>query len=196
MDLEDYEEGKRKRVKDFKDLIRAMLFDTKDQDYEKIRPGTTYYSGATQYYPNGAVMTYCNIFVYLFLQRLGIIIDVLLGVDWRNNKPSVYYTPISLFLKMMVSHDIADEVDFIKAQNFAKFGCPVVVIVPEKIGPDGRIIDAGHIALVYPQDEIQKNEIDVMICGAGSRAVWGLKSCYDTFLKFGYKPRYFHIRGK
>lgn len=192
--LEDMESGKEKRVKKFKDLIKEMLYNTKDPDYDKIRPGTDYYSGKTEYYPNGAVMTYCNIFVYLFLQRLKINIDNLLGIDFRSNKPSVYYTPISLFLKMMLSHDIATECDFIQAQNLAKQGCPVVAIVPEKYNKNGYLLDAGHIALVYPQDEIQKIESDVMIAGAGSRAVWGLKSCHDVFLKYGYIPRYFTIR--
>ncbi len=193
--LENMKDGKIKRVKKFKDLAKSMLFDASDVDYEKIKPGTSYYNGHPDYYPNCALMTYCNVFCYLFLQRLGINIDVLLGINWKNQKPSPYYTPIGLFVKECESHDIAQEVDYKYAQGFANQGGPVVICVPEKYGTDGKIIDPGHMALVYPQDNIEQDEINVMVCGAGSRAVWGLKSMYDAFLRYGYKPRYFYIKG-
>lgn len=192
--IDDSKKEKKQRVKKFKDLVKEMLFNTSDEDYNKIRPGTDYYTGKTEYYPNGAVMTYCNIFVYLFLQRLGISIDMLLGIDYRTKRASVYYTPISLFLKMLLTHDNCEECDFIQAQNYANQGLPVVVIVPETLSQKGYPLDAGHIALIYPQDEVEKIESDVMIAGAGSRTVWGLKSCHDVFLKYGYIPRYFRIR--
>lgn len=195
--LEDMKEGKKERVKKFKDLIKTMLFNLQDHDYDKIRPGTSYYNGHPDYYPNGAPMTYCNVFVYLFLIRLSYVIDSLLGIDGRTGKPSPYYTPISLFVrKCLENTKLVQEVDFKYAQNFAAQGCCVVAAVAETYNKTGQLLDAGHMALVYPQDETEKDENNVMIAGAGSRAVWGLKSCHDAFLKYGYKPRYFLILDK
>jgi hypothetical protein len=195
--LGDMKEGKKIRVKKFKDLIRSMLFDLQDHDYEKIKPGTSYYNGKPSYYKNGAPMTYCNVFCYLFSARFGKDISPLLGINPRSKKPSPFYTPINYFLKNCVNQDtckrISQEINFKEAQNFAKFGGLVFVIAEEKFDSVGDLIDPGHMALVYPQDEIEENESDIMIAGAGSAAVWGLRTNYDAFLKYGYNPRYFLI---
>ena len=195
--LKDMDDKKKERIKEFKDLVKTMLFNLQDKDYEKIRIGTSYYNGKPDYYPNGAPMTYCNVFVYLFAQRLLYVIDSLLGIDGRVNRPSPYYTPISLFLNKCENQDISgrivEEVNFLYAQEFASRGGLVIALAPEKYNKTGQLLDAGHMALVYPQDTIENDENNIMIAGAGSRAVWGLKSNYDAFIKYGYHVRYFHI---
>lgn len=194
-----YEENKEKRIKNFRDIIRDSLFNKDSNIFKNVQPGqamAAWPEGPTTY-PNGAPMTYCNVWTYLVLFALGFKLKGLCSTDPWENKPSAFFTSINNFIKNAEIQDkslgTAREVDFLQAQNFAALGVPVVIVQPEKPNINPKLTDWGHMGLVYIPEKIEYYEKDILIANAGSRAVYGITTCQKSFLAYGYKPRYFHI---
>lgn len=195
--LTEYRTDMKNRVKTLKETANSILFNPKDPDFQKVQVGTSFYNGHPDKYPNGAEMTYCNIFVYLLLIRLGKMISGLLGINPKNGERSPYYTPINLFIQNCIAiqklYGKVKELTWQEGVNIARFGGVVMVCQPEVLNANPMKSDFGHMAVIYPDDEIPEAEKDILVIGAGSRIIFGISTMKKAFLDYGYKPRYFHI---
>lgn len=176
--LDHYKQGISERVKSFKMVCNDELKNP------KVQPGSPTWNGTTTY-PNGKPITWCNLFVYNVLERLGISMMNYYAKNKYTGVPDKDWTDINSFFVHLKTYGTA--VDFKYAQNFAKYGVPIVVIQPAQ----GQ--DVGHVGLVYPDDTIQNDKNDVAIVNAGSKEIMGIHSAYDCFYKWGYNPSYFHL---
>lgn len=176
--LESYKAGTLERIKVFKTVCNDEL---KNPAWQ---PGSPDGNGRRTY-PNGSPMTFCNMFVYTVLLRLGYNMDNYFTINPYTSRPDKYWTAINTFYDACVKY--GNEVTPLQAQNFAKYGVPIVVI------QRAQGADVGHIGFVYPDDKIQADKNDIAIVNAGSKDVMGVHSAYDCFYKWGYDPHYFHI---
>ena len=182
--LEKYRAGRVERIARLKKIIADEL------QKPEVQPGYPMWDGTTKY-PNGSPITWCNRYVYNVLQHFGYSLENYLAINPYTKKPDKDWTSVNdFYIRLYKYGRLRPARD---AQVCASHGVPAIIIEPQKGVWGQRGFDPGHVGILYPDDEIQDDPHKIAVANAGSAEVMGVKTAWDTFYRFHYKPKYFTL---
>lgn len=136
-------------------------------------------------------VTWCHYYAYKVFKEMGYEIDILLDpvhkhISWTT-VTHMYDKAVSL---SAVGWNLSGikKVSMDNAQVMANNGVPILILSRQGVG------HAGILAPNELYNDKNKEGYEPIIYNAGSRQVFGKKSLYDTFLKFGHNPIIFQIQ--
>ena len=140
---------------------------------------------------DGTPATWCNEAVYAIMTELGYDMMPILEPKGR-----IGWTGATMMFDKAVeaikSNTGVFELTGYQAQAAANVGVPILAAARRKGDKE-----SSHVGIVYPTDDLWNEKKGPLIGQAGSKQTHGVRSAYDSFVKWGLiGPRYFQLPQK